>query len=139
MGIKHHHIKESPCLHCSKSKKMASKAPSAMCCDPAADCCGQATCCTVANQCCPSQACCNSASDQVAYACQGGLPVVTRPAAVPRGHVGPAPVVVETRHAVKGLVDEQSAKHDKTQQSSKVLCMCRLYISNLHLWFVNFM
>merc|ERR1711972_301480 len=67
------------------------------------------------------------------------LPVVTRPAAVPRGHVGPAPVVVETRHAVKGLVDEQSAKHDKTQQSSKVLCMCRLYISNLHLWFVNFM
>merc|ERR1712109_45499 len=103
-------------------EKMASKAPSAMCCDPAADCCGQATCCTVANQCCPSQACCNSASDQVAYACQGG-----------------APVVVETRHAVKGLVDEQSAKHDKTQQSSKDLCMCRLYISNLHLRFVHFM
>ena len=53
--------------------------------------------------------------------------------------VGPAPVVVETRRAVKGLVDEQSAKHDKTQQSSKDLCMCRLYISNLHLRFVHFM
>merc|ERR1712115_81597 len=67
------------------------------------------------------------------------LPVVTRPAAVPRGHVGPAPVVGETRRAVKGLADEKSAKHDKTQQSSKDLCMCRLYISNLNLWFVHFM
>merc|ERR1711963_559889 len=67
------------------------------------------------------------------------LPVVTRPAAVPRGHVGPAPVVEETRHAVKGLADEKSAKHDKTQQSSKDLCMCRLYISNLNLWLVHFM
>merc|ERR1712039_1052622 len=43
------------------------------------------------------------------------LPVVTRPAAVPRGHVGPAPVVVETRRAVKGLVDEQSARQDTTK------------------------
>merc|ERR1719245_54532 len=51
------------------------------------------------------------------------LPVVTRPAAVPRGHVGPAPVVEETRRAVKGLVDEKSAIHDKTQQSSKDLCI----------------
>merc|ERR1712227_378877 len=51
------------------------------------------------------------------------LPVVTRPAAVPRGHVGPAPVVEETRRAVKGLVDEKSTKHDKTQQSSKDLCI----------------
>merc|ERR1712107_737775 len=59
------------------------------------------------------------------------LPVVTR------GHVGRAPVVEETRHAVKGLVDEKSAKHDKTQQSSKDLCMCRLYISNLNLWLVK--
>merc|ERR1712012_980834 len=67
------------------------------------------------------------------------LPVVTRPAAVPRGHVGPAPVVEETRRAVKGLADEKSAKHDKTQQSSKDLCMCRLYISNLNLWLVHFM
>merc|ERR1711963_208409 len=67
------------------------------------------------------------------------LPVVTRPAAVPRGHVGPAPVVGETRHAVKGLVDEESAKHKKTQQSSKNVCMCRLYISNLNLWSVHFM
>merc|ERR1712173_574153 len=59
--------------------------------------------------------------------------------AVPREHVGPAPVVEETRRAVKGLADEKSAKHDKTQQSSKNVCMCRLYISNLHLWFVHFM
>merc|ERR1712115_355518 len=67
------------------------------------------------------------------------LPVVTRPAAVPRGHVGPAPVVEEARHAVKGLADENSAKHVKTRQSSKDLCMCRLYISNLNLWFIHFM
>merc|ERR1711988_1191304 len=132
MGIKHHHIKESPCLHCSKSKKMASKAPSAMCCDPAADCCGQATCCTVANQCCPSQACCNSASDQVAYACQGGAPCCNQASCCAQGTCGACSCCGRDRRAVKGLVDEKSAKHDMTQQSSKDLCMCRLYISNLN-------
>merc|ERR1711987_40009 len=45
------------------------------------------------------------------------LPVVTRPAAVPRGHVGLAPVVEETRHAVKGLVDKKSTtRHNKVQK-----------------------
>merc|ERR1712013_53835 len=41
----HQRVSVSPLL---QIEKMASKAPSAMCCDPAADCCGQATCCTVA-------------------------------------------------------------------------------------------
>merc|ERR1711936_778504 len=124
MGIKkhhHHHIKESPCLHCSKSKKWQARLPL---------------------QCAATQPPTAAARRPVAPWPTSAVPArlaATRPAAVPRGHVRPAPVVVETRHAVKGLVDEQSAKHDKTQQSSKDLCMCRLYISNLHLRFVHFM
>merc|ERR1712080_150473 len=67
------------------------------------------------------------------------LPVVTRPAAVPRGHVGPAPVVEETQRAVKGLADEKSAKHDKTHKVQKIYALPPIYISNLNLWFVHFM
>merc|ERR1712107_595930 len=51
-------------------------------------CCGQATCCTVANQCCPSQACCNSASDKVAYACQGGAPCCNQASCCAQGTYG---------------------------------------------------
>merc|ERR1711973_286974 len=116
MGIKHHHIKESPCLHCSKSKKWQARLPL---------------------QCAATQPPTAVARRPVAPWPTSAVPA--RLAAVPRGHVGPAPVVVGTRRAVKGLVDEKSAKNDKTQQSSKDLCMCRLYISNLNLWFVHFM
>merc|ERR1711963_428611 len=49
--------------------------------------------------------------------------VPARLAATPLLIRGPTPVVEETRRAVKGLVDEKSAKHDKTQQSSKDLCI----------------
>merc|ERR1711974_22142 len=47
-------------------RKLASKMG---CCDPSADCCGQATCCTEAKKCCPSKNCC---TDKVEYSCQGG-------------------------------------------------------------------
>merc|ERR1712107_976907 len=123
MGIKHHHIKESPCLHCSKSKKMASKAPSAMCCDPAADCAARRLVAPWPTSAVPARHAATPLLIRWPTPAKEELPVVTRPAAVPRGYVGPAPVVVETRHAVKGLVDERSAKHDKTQQSSKDLCI----------------
>merc|ERR1712107_348498 len=123
MGIKHHHIKESPCLHCSKSKKMASKAPSAMCCDPAADCCGRRLVAPWPTSAVPARHAATPLLIRWPTPAKEELPVVTRPAAVPRGHVWPAPVVVGTRRAVKGLADEKSAKHDKTQQSSKDLCM----------------
>merc|ERR1712107_934654 len=106
MGIKHHlhhHIKESPCLHSPKSKKMASKAPSAMCCDPAADCCCQATCSPWPTSAVPARLAATPLQIRWLTPAKEELPVVTRPAAVPRGHVGPAPVVEETRHAVKGL------------------------------------
>merc|ERR1712179_713174 len=33
------------------------------CCDPSADCCGQATCCTEAEKCCPSKDCCTNKVD----------------------------------------------------------------------------
>merc|ERR1712209_313121 len=58
------------------------------------------------------------------------LPVVTRPAAVPRGHVGPAPVVEETRHAVKGLVDEKSAKHTR-HNKVQMIYACAAYICQI--------
>merc|ERR1711972_862057 len=142
MGIKHHmdhHIKESPCLHCSKSKKWqarlllqcaATQPPTAVARRLVAPWPTSAV---------PARLAAIPLLVRWLTPAKEELPVVTRPAAVPRGHVGPAPVVEETRRAVKGLVDEKSAIHDKTQQSSKDLCMCRLYISNLNLWFVHFM
>merc|ERR1712107_486334 len=121
---------ESPCLHCSKSKKWqarlllqcaATQPPSAAARQPAAPWPTSAV---------PARLAATPLPIRWHTPAKEEPPVVTRPAAVPRGHVGPAPVVVEARRAVKGLVDEKSAKHDKTQQSSKDLCLCRLYFKS---------
>merc|ERR1712122_219826 len=109
----HHHIKESPCLHCSKSKKWqarlllqcaATQPPSAAARQPAAPWPTSAV---------PARLAATPLPIRWPTPAKEEPPVVTRPAAV----------VVEARRAVKGLVDEKSAKHDKTQQSSKDLCI----------------
>merc|ERR1712107_605495 len=141
MGIKHHHhhIKESPCLHCSKSKKWqarlplqcaATQPPTAVARRPAAPWPTSAV---------PARLAATPLQIRWPTPVREELPVVTRPAAVPRGHVGPAPVVEETQHAVKGLVDEQSTTRHNKVQKIYACARCRVYIFNLHFRFVYFM
>merc|ERR1712107_90061 len=123
MGIKHHHIKESPCLHCSKSKKMATRLPLQCAATQPLTAAARRLVAPWPTSAVPARHAATPLLIRWPTPAKEELPVVTRPAAVPRGHVGLAPVVEETRHAVKGLADEKSAIHEKTQQSSKDLCI----------------
>merc|ERR1712213_23662 len=126
MGIKHHHhhdIKESPCLCCSKSKKWQARLPLQCAATQPLTAAARRLVAPWPTSAVPARLAATPLPIRWPTPAKEELPVVTRPAAVPRGHVGPAPVVEETQRTVKGLADEKSSKHDKTLQSSKDLCI----------------
>merc|ERR1712107_36671 len=140
MGIKHHHhhdIKESPCLHCSKSKKWQARLPLQCAATQPPTAAARRPVVRWPTSAVPARLAATPLLIRWPTPAKEELPVVTRPAAVPRGHVGPAPVVEETRRAVKGLVVEypqNTTRHNKVQK----IYACAAYIYQISiLWFVH--